>query len=146
MPLPSHVLDLCSSGAAFTWDLHLDARHIETWRRTVCLVLCSWGASDGAVDVARLGVSELLGNVQRHVGDSYCRLSVVLAGGRVTVRVADRSPCVPVVSEPAWDAESGRGLWMLRAMCRDFGCDPEAGGKSVWFVLDLTSSDEKAAV
>ncbi|WP_052849793.1 ATP-binding protein [Streptomyces avicenniae] len=55
----------------------------------------------------------------------------------MTVRVEDRSPFLPVVVEPAWDSVSGRGLWMLRTMCRDFGCEPEAGGKAVWFVLDL---------
>ncbi|WP_052850518.1 ATP-binding protein [Streptomyces avicenniae] len=131
---------------AYAWDLLADARGIETWRWTLVLVLRSWGASEAAVEVARMGLSEVLTNVVRHVDDPHCRLSAVLDGGRVTVRVEDRSPCLPVVtepdwdaeSEPDWDAESGRGLWMLRSMCRDFGCDPEVGGKCVWFTLDLT--------
>ncbi|MFI7273089.1 ATP-binding protein [Streptomyces sp. NPDC049879] len=114
-----------------------DARGIETWRRTVALVLRAWGASDAAVEVARLGLSELLANVVRHVANPHCRLSVVPDGEWVTVRVEDRSSLLPVLMEPAWDAESGRGLWMLRMMCRDVGCSSQAGGKAVWFVLDL---------
>ncbi|MEV1006792.1 ATP-binding protein [Streptomyces sp. NPDC049881] len=144
MPPPRYVLQTRSTGVTFTWDLYAHARRIETWRRTVSLVLVSWGASDATVEVARVGVSELLSNVVRHAGDPYCCLSVVRAGERVTVRVGDRSSCVPKVAEPAWDAESGRGLWMLRAMSLDFGCDAEVGGKSVWFVLGLDPVDEGA--
>ncbi len=84
-----------------------------------------------------MGISELLANVVRHVEDPLCRLSVVLDGGLVRVLVEDRSSCVPVVSEPVWTSESGRGLWLLRAMCRDFGCEPDEGGKTVWFAVDL---------
>ncbi|MFR9722783.1 ATP-binding protein [Streptomyces sp. MS19] len=128
----------------YCWDLLAHPRQIETWRRTVALVLRAWGASDATVETARMGLSELLANVVRHAGDPYCRLSVVMGGGLVTVRVEDRSPCVPVVREPAWDAESGRGLWMLRAMCLGFGCDREVVGKSMWFSLGLDPVDEGA--
>ncbi|MFR9727059.1 ATP-binding protein [Streptomyces sp. MS19] len=127
----------------YAWDFLADARGIETWRRTVALVLRVWGASDVTVEVARLGLSELLANVLRHVGDSHCRLSVVPDGERVIVRVADRSPCVPVVAEPALDAEAGRGLWMLRALCLDFGCDLEVGGKAMWFALGLGAEEAR---
>ncbi|WP_052848803.1 ATP-binding protein [Streptomyces avicenniae] len=130
---------------AFAWELLARAPGIETWRRTLALVLRAWGASDSTVEIARMGLSELLANVVRHVDDPCCRLSAVLDGRRVTVRVEDRSVRVPVVVEPAWDAESGRGLWMLRAMCRDFGCEPEVDGKAVWFVLDLDATAEGAA-
>ncbi|WP_240796209.1 ATP-binding protein [Streptomyces sp. RFCAC02] len=130
----------------FAWELLTHASGIETWRRTLALVLWSWGASDATVEVARMGLSELMANVIRHVGDPRCRLSAVLDGGRVTVLLSDRSPRLPVVSQPDWDAESGRGLWMLREMCRGFGCRPVADGKDVWFELDLVAAGVEEVV
>ncbi|MEV1008534.1 ATP-binding protein [Streptomyces sp. NPDC049881] len=130
---------------AYAWELFAEAPGIETWRRTLALVLWSWGASDDTVDVARMGLSELLANVVRHVADPHCRLSAVVRDGRVTVRVSDRSVFLPVVTEPEWDAESGRGLWLLKTMCRDFGCSPEVDGKCVWFVVDLDPVEGEAA-
>ncbi|MFR9721905.1 ATP-binding protein [Streptomyces sp. MS19] len=130
---------------AYVWDILADARGIETWRWTLVLVLRSWGASSAAVEVARLGLSELLANVLRHVDDPHCRLSAVVRDGRVTVRVSDRSVFLPVVTEPEWDAESGRGLWLLKTMCRDFGCSPEVDGKCVWFTIDLDPVEGEAA-
>ena len=124
-----------SGSAVFSCEVLADAREIETWRRTVAQLMRSWGASDAAVEVARMGLSELLANVVRHVAVPRCRLLVVCVDGRVTVAVADGSPEIPVVREPAWDAESGRGLWMLREMADMLGCYPAgpAEGKVVWF-------------
>ncbi|MEV1008626.1 ATP-binding protein [Streptomyces sp. NPDC049881] len=141
MPIP--VPD--QAALVYAWDLLARAQGIETWRRTVTLVLRSWGASDAAVEVARLGISELLANVVRHVEDPLCRLSVVLDARQVRVQVADRSPCLPRFAEPAWNAESGRGLWMLRAMCPNFGCEPGAAGKTMWFAVDLDPVDRAVA-
>ncbi|WP_240796253.1 ATP-binding protein [Streptomyces sp. RFCAC02] len=119
----------------FAWELVAQVVGVETWRRTVSLVLRDWDTSADAVEVVRLGVSELLTNVARHVPDRWCRLRVAGSGGRVGVSVSDRSPVLPVVSEPDWDAESGRGLWLLRSMAVEFGCRPGVrGGKTVWFV------------
>ncbi|KAB8166373.1 ATP-binding protein [Streptomyces sp. 3MP-14] len=127
--------------ALFSCEVLADARGIETWRRTVTQVMRSWGASDAAVEVARMGLSELLANVVRHVPVPRCRLWVVCDGRQVTVAVADGSPEMPVVREPDWDAESGRGLWLLREMVDAVGCYPRgyatpagpAEGKVVWF-------------
>ncbi|GAA3864087.1 ATP-binding protein [Streptomyces sedi] len=130
-----------SSSAVFSCEVLADARGIETWRRTIAQVMRSWGASDAAVEIARMGLSELLANVVRHVAVPRCRLLVLCLDGRVTVAVADRSPEMPTVREPSWDAESGRGLWLLHEMADAVGCyrecyptsGGEAVGKVVWF-------------
>ncbi|WP_240796222.1 ATP-binding protein [Streptomyces sp. RFCAC02] len=122
----------------YAWDILAFPRRIETWRRTVALVLRDWGAGADAVEVARLGVSELLANVARHAGDPCCRPRVVRRDGQVGVGVRDRSPVLPVVSEPDWESDCRRGLWLLREMALDFGCTPAArGGKTVWFAVGL---------
>ncbi|WP_158920612.1 ATP-binding protein [Streptomyces sp. NBRC 109706] len=88
-------------------------------------------------------MSELLSNVLKHVEGRWCSLTVCQSQlPLVVVQVLDRSPVQPVVRCPAWDAESGRGLWLLREMADGFGCfrhvwDDGVVGKSVWFACRL---------
>ncbi|MBD3933018.1 ATP-binding protein [Streptomyces chumphonensis] len=115
------------------WDVTVTARDVERCRREVADAVRALGGGLEAVAVARLGVSELLSNVVRHVPDTRCRIEVERSGDAVVVRVVDRSPDPPVVSEPAWDAERGRGLWLLRQMVTAFGHTRVGEGKAVWF-------------
>ncbi|UED83270.1 ATP-binding protein [Streptomyces profundus] len=121
------------------WALTVNAGAIEYWRREVGALVAQLGASREAVELARLGVSELLSNVSKHVESRWCCLTVCQSRlAVVVVQVLDRSPVYPVVHTPAWDAESGRGLWLLREMADGFGClrhvwDDGVVGKSVWF-------------
>ena len=101
---------------AFAWFLMACDRDIHRWRRLVAGVLRTWGAPRPAVELACAGVSELLSNVLRHAGDPRCRIELDRIGTTAVVRVVDRSRRLPVVAEPEWDAESGRGLWMLQRM------------------------------
>lgn len=115
---------------------------METWRRSAGRLMADWGASAEAVELVRLGVTELLTNVSRHVADPRCCLRISRGGGDVLVEVCDRSARPPVIGEtPDWTSECGRGLWLLREMADDLGYMPmpyasPAGplmGKSVWF-------------
>ncbi|MBU7598566.1 ATP-binding protein [Streptomyces sp. P38-E01] len=117
----------------YQWELRIRPEDLESWRRQVAHVVRELGGDYGAVAVARLGVSELLSNVCKHVGDRRCRLEVEREGAGVRVRLFDRSPQVPAVRVPTWDAEEGRGLWLLREMADALGytCTPD--GKWVWF-------------
>ncbi|WP_325167275.1 ATP-binding protein [Streptomyces sp. XC 2026] len=113
---------------------------VERWRGAAVEVVRGWGGSASAVELVRLGVSELLSNVIRHVAERRCYLRIVRIGGEVTVQVFDRSRQLPVIGDaPDWDAESGRGLWMLREMATRFGCEHtfHCDGKIVWFSCDL---------
>lgn len=100
-------------------------------------VALRWGGSGDTVELVRLGVSELLGNVAKHVENPRCYLRMARIGAEVTVQVFDRSVRMPVLAQqaPGWDAESGRGLWMLREMADGFGCERtlRCVGKIVWF-------------
>ncbi|WP_432744498.1 ATP-binding protein [Streptomyces sp. JH002] len=113
------------------------AVEVERWRAVAGEVARGWGGSRDAVDLVRLGVSELLGNVAKHVENPRCYLRMTRIGVEVTVQVFDRSVRLPVLGHraPAWDAESGRGLWMLREMACAFGCERtvRCAGKIVWF-------------
>ncbi|MEV8115161.1 ATP-binding protein [Streptomyces xiamenensis] len=93
------------------------------------------------VDLVRLGVSELLSNVVKHVPDKNCSLAIYMLGDVLVVSVSDRSSVLPEVrGAPDWDAESGRGLWMLQEMAEAFGSHRMDGfffKKCVWFRCGL---------
>ncbi|WP_406127570.1 ATP-binding protein [Streptomyces sp. NBC_00989] len=86
-------------------------------------------------DGATLRVTETLATVHRHVKSPECepRLRTLPEGG-VRVAVADRSPELPVrYTEPDWDTESGRGVFLIASMASQWGVTPGQGrrGKQV---------------
>lgn len=100
----------------FRWDIHVVLDELQRWRHEADAVVEGWGFGQAVRDTVVLGVSELLTNVVRHAGDPQCVLELRKTGSVVSVRVTDRSPTVPVITKPDWEATSGRGLWMLQAM------------------------------
>ncbi|RMI42861.1 ATP-binding protein [Streptomyces triticirhizae] len=124
-----------------SWSLTVRTTEIERWRHRVGVTLHGWDASREAVELARLGVSELLANVVKHTVNHRCCLRLVRVGGDVVVQVFDESKELPVLRTPEWCAEAGRGLWLLREMADGFGFMPmpfRSGGscrlgKVVWF-------------
>ncbi|MFF1730777.1 ATP-binding protein [Streptomyces sp. NPDC058247] len=88
----------------------------------------------GCLEV-QLCVSELLGNVIRHVGEGTpVRVRVARAGGAVIrVEVTDPDPRVlPVLLDATGEDESGRGLVLLDAVARRWGVEQGAASKTVW--------------
>ncbi|WP_173870457.1 ATP-binding protein [Streptomyces albus] len=82
--------------------------------------------------MARLGVTELLSNVCKHVAEPQCQLVVAVEGEVLCVRLFDRSHETPRVTTPNHLAESGRDLWLLRELAFDIGYTLTTGGKWVW--------------
>ncbi|MBB1254160.1 ATP-binding protein [Streptomyces sp. OF3] len=117
----------------FAWRFTVQAHELARWRAEVADAVRLLGGDVEAVAAARLGVSELLGNVLRHVTDQRCRMEVSHEDAHVCVRVFDRSPDAPAVRAPRWDAAHGRGLWLVREMVATLGHTYTAGGKWVWF-------------
>ncbi|MFD7403406.1 ATP-binding protein [Streptomyces sp. NPDC059866] len=90
------------------------------------------------VDV-QLCVTELVGNVIRHVGEGapMC-VRVTWSEGRTRVEVTDPEPrALPALLHAAADDESGRGLALLDAVASRWGVEPCAEGKTVWCELDV---------
>jgi hypothetical protein len=80
--------------------------------------------------------TELVENAVRH-GRSAPVLRVELRDGRLTIAVRDDSPQPPV--DPPADTlrPGGRGITIVAALSRVWGCSPwPRGGKVVWAVLD----------
>nr|WP_203644163.1 ATP-binding protein [Streptomyces sp. SID14478] len=113
---------------------------IRQVRRIVSAQLRYWHL-DPLVDLAELGVTELLTNVHRHAEpDKMCAVEIELLGDRLTVSVSDHDPRPPVVRDADALATCGRGLAMVASVSESWGVRPAAdGGKVVWFTLPAPS-------
>jgi serine/threonine-protein kinase RsbW len=140
MPVP---VEATEDRRVFGWAMTVRVEEIEQWRREVSSVLALWAVPEHVITVARLGVTELLSNVAKHAGDPRCYLGMERIADRAVIRVFDRSPRLPVIKEPRWDQESGRGLWLLREMADQFGYEAAhpRQGKVIWFSCDLRSTE-----
>ncbi|MBW1601630.1 ATP-binding protein [Streptomyces sp. JJ66] len=120
----------------YAWNMAVRGAELEQQRRRVARAVARLGGDSKAVEVARLGASELLANVIAHAGDARCRIAVADGGSDISIRVYDTSCCVPAITTPDWDAESGRGLWLLGQMATGQGyvlVDEPPWRKWVWF-------------
>ncbi|MFE2733594.1 ATP-binding protein [Streptomyces sp. NPDC059349] len=93
------------------------------------------GYAGMACSEVQLCVSELLGNVIRHVGEGTpVRVRVArVEGVGIRVEVTDPDPRVlPVLLRATGEDESGRGLLLLDAVARRWGVEQGAASKTVW--------------
>ncbi|MFI9001972.1 ATP-binding protein [Streptomyces sp. NPDC053541] len=128
-----------------TVELQALPARIGQVRRIVTAQLRHWHL-DSLIDLAALGVTELLTNVHRHARpDKTCTVELALLLDRLTVSVRDNDPRMPDVAEPGASGEefatSGRGLAIIEAMSESWGARPDGDtGKCVWFTLQAPSS------
>ncbi|MEV4133264.1 ATP-binding protein [Dactylosporangium sp. NPDC049742] len=91
------------------------------------------GVSASNVRKLVIAVSELAANAIRHGGGSG-RIVIEQTDEGVRVEVSDHGPGLPeFVSQelPAPEEISGRGLWMVRNLCRDLHITSTARGVTV---------------
>jgi anti-sigma regulatory factor (Ser/Thr protein kinase) len=94
---------------------------------------------DELVDVAELLVSELVTNAVLHAASRF-RLTLSAAHGVLRCEVTDSGRSTPQVRQ-AGAAESGRGMFLVDALARRWGCHQDGPGKTVWFELGTCGSD-----
>ncbi len=113
----------------------LNAQSVGVAREFGLATLRRWMVADRTDDIA-IVLSELLTNALRHGADQPARpvrLALVQPAGFVLVVVADPGRHVPVLKEPDYLAESGRGLHVINALSDSWGCTtPTDAGKAVW--------------
>ncbi|MFE6691392.1 ATP-binding protein [Streptomyces sp. NPDC057743] len=94
-----------------------------------------------------LCVSELVGNVIRHVGEGT-PVSVHVTqtvDGRVRIEVTDPDPrALPVLLQAAVDDENGRGIALLDAVALRWGVRQEGASKTVWCEVAGESAGKSA--
>ncbi|MGY0488417.1 ATP-binding protein [Streptomyces sp. WG-D5] len=119
-----------------TVELQALPSRIGQVRRIVSAQLRYWHL-DPLIEMAALGVTELLTNVHRHAEpDKLCTVEIELLGGTLTVSVHDHDPRLPQVRDADPLATCGRGLAMIAAVSQSWGVRPDGtDGKVVWFAL-----------
>lgn len=120
----------------------LDARHFTA------SMLRGWDMA-ALVDDVGVIVSELVSNASRYGlrrgaeadGTEHpVWLGLLRQGSAVLCSVSDPGTDVPVVKEPDWDAETGRGLHVIDALSDSWGWTaPDRTGKAVWAVVSPPS-------
>ncbi|WHM36531.1 ATP-binding protein [Streptomyces sp. BPTC-684] len=119
--------------------LHACPEALSTVRRIVRGHLDSWGLNDLA-DSTTLCLTELLANVGKHAGSTECLLTVHHHGDRIRATVSDTARALPVMREPDFLAESGRGLFLIEHTAHAWGTASTPTGKEVWFELHIRPS------
>ncbi len=105
-------------------------------RRFVRGVLETWKCGDP--DSVLICTDELVTNAIIHVS-SDIDVVVRRAGDNIRVEVHDDSPRPPLRRVHAMDADSGRGLRVVEALCARWGVDAKPAGKAVWFEVPALS-------
>ncbi|MFJ5773580.1 ATP-binding protein [Streptomyces sp. NPDC093094] len=129
-----------------SWDLHFRAepQEVAAVRRVLRLHLITWGL-DAIADEAQLCVSELVTNVITHVGPGTPAVLVVsMRGVRLRIEVHDPDTrALPVLTDPAPDAEHGRGMALVAALADRWGVQLRGDLKVTWCELatGLTAPD-----
>lgn len=118
-----YTLQLCADPAQFAAVRCIVGAHLHLWGR------------ERLIDVAALCVTEMLANVHRHVSAPECELALLNLPEGIRAAVSDGSSVLPVVAEPDWCAESGRGMFLLAHAAACWGAVPTATGKTVWVLL-----------
>jgi anti-sigma regulatory factor (Ser/Thr protein kinase) len=109
-----------------------------------------WGLGELA-DTAELLASELVSNAIRAAESlrtradqallPVVRITIVLNGSDLVIRVWDASDDMPVRQEARPGDDSGRGLMIIDALSADWGAYREPdGGKVVWAAINHTAS------
>lgn len=107
-------------------------------RQLLSRVLDVWNLDDED-EVAALLTSEAVTNAVRYAASRVeVRLTEMRDALRVEIRDAERaSPRLQRVGPLSVDAESGRGLFLVAALARAWGMEPEGEGKVVWFEVPV---------
>jgi anti-sigma regulatory factor (Ser/Thr protein kinase) len=96
---------------------------------------------DGFGEVTELLTSELVTNVVRHVGTPMTlRARFDTSASRIRVEVDDPSTDPPVLEHPEPNENHGRGMLFIDTLADAWGTDIRAGGKTVWFELDVSTA------
>lgn len=117
------------SSRPLTLELLALPKEVPVLRRTVREHL------GGPCAEVQLCVSEIVGNVIRHVGEGTPVVVRVIGGAADSIRVEVTDPdarALPVLLRAGGDDERGRGLALMEAVSVRWGVRREGARKTVW--------------
>jgi len=111
---------------------------VPATRRFVSDVLARW-QEDALVPDATVIVSELASNAVLHAHSPF-RVSIDRSVGMVCISIQDVAADL-ARQQPESIEPGGRGMVIVEALSRRWGCDSLPGGKVVWAELSATGTD-----
>jgi len=124
-------------------------------RRYAEAALRAWCLREEDIETAQLLVSELVTNAIKFTGSALAHvvysglaearpISLILRhrSDTLIIEVCDSDPTPPILTEVSSEAESGRGLMLVRALSKEWNYYlPPSGGKTVYCVISARSFD-----
>ncbi|GAA0371094.1 ATP-binding protein [Actinoallomurus spadix] len=96
--------------------------------------LRAWGRTDQIED-ATVIIGELFNNALLHTDSKELVAAIDWNGGRIRLEMWDDSPDRPRIAPVDFEKESGRGMYIIAALCEIWGSRLAASGKCVWVIL-----------
>jgi anti-sigma regulatory factor (Ser/Thr protein kinase) len=129
-PFRPHAGENAPAQASWSFDVS-DQAAAGAMRRGVVAALRRCGVADAKLHVAELLVSELIGNVVRHAGGTV-EVAIDVHGSAPVLHVLDRGPGFNFSTRlpKSIMSESGRGLYIVTALAREFSVVPRKDGGS----------------
>jgi two-component sensor histidine kinase len=123
------------------WIVPASAAVVPVCRVRVTAQLRFWGQylDRETAETLMLLVTELVTNAVEHGGGSQFELGVAVRPGEVFVALADASPGEPAIRHADTGDESGRGMFLVSVLAKDWGIEHHRSGKEVWLTLRLPS-------
>lgn len=103
------------------------------------------GVPPSACHRVLLALSEVATNAVKHAQSSFV-VTVHRTPGSVLVEVRDFGLGHPTMRHPSLSEPNGRGLIIVQAMADTWGVEEGAGGKTVWFAVDLDEGSASKGV
>lgn len=129
-----------SAATAQRWELWLKPlpKSVSDARRQTTATLSVWQVPDDTTETLVLIVSELVTNAIKHCDSRHLvQLRLIDNVNSLQVEVDDPSPRRPRPVTASADAESGRGLPLVRAVAAGFGTRRRwPFGKTVWATVE----------
>lgn len=107
-------------------------------RTFVRRLLADWGVADEVGDDVEFLVSELVANAVSHARTGVT-VDVSLEEGIAYIAVSDRSARMVHLRRPPVEAVTGRGVYLLDQLAREWEVLSTAQGKTVRFSLSIDS-------
>uniref|UniRef100_A0AAU2VUJ2 ATP-binding protein n=1 Tax=Streptomyces sp. NBC_00008 TaxID=2903610 RepID=A0AAU2VUJ2_9ACTN len=120
------------------WELPFlaEAEELAGLRRVMRLHLGLWGLHS-VIHTAQICVTELVGNVVKHVGaGTPTCLTVSMNGGHLRIEVSDPDgQALPTLVKASGSAEGGRGIALVDGVAARWGVILRGGSKVTWCEL-----------
>ncbi|CUU60908.1 Histidine kinase-like ATPase domain-containing protein [Parafrankia irregularis] len=112
-------------------------------RAAALRTLQGWRLTAETLNTAELIVSELTANAAKaSPADGIVAVRLTASGSSLLIEVWDSTVAPPVLRDPAYDGEDGRGLFLVNALSRRWSWRrAKSGGKVVWAEMPADTMD-----